>query len=75
MLETKLIVDNFERDTSINCHQHSPFSNLLIFTAIFYKQSKDTVKIPLKLMRPQSYSDTGYRFSSNITAFYITIKE
>ena len=41
----------------------------------FFKLSKDIVKIPIKFISTQWYSDTGYRFGSNITAFYIKIEE
>jgi len=36
---------------------------------------KDVVKIPLQMITPQYYSETGYRFGTNVTAFYINIKE
>jgi len=36
---------------------------------------KDVVKIPLQMIMPQYYSETGYRFGTNVTAFYINIKE
>ena len=46
----------------------------LRFNRIF-KPAKDTVKIPLDLIPLQSNFETGYRFSSKITAFYISIQE
>ena len=40
-----------------------------------FKQIKDTVKIPLDLRESQYYTETGYRFSLNVTAFYISFEE
>ena len=37
------------------------------------QRDKDIVKIPLELIQPAYYSDTGYRFTSKISAFYISI--
>ena len=34
-----------------------------------------TVKIPLEMIKPQYYSETGYRFTKQVTAFYISIEE
>ena len=42
---------------------------------VFSNQIKDTVKIPLDMITPQYYSETGYRFGRNVTAFYISIEE
>ena len=42
------------------------------------KHYQDVMKIPLVGIKPvlyKFYSETGYRFSSQITAFYISIKE
>ena len=42
---------------------------------------KDTVKIPIEmdtkthLLKKKYYSETGYRFGKNVTAFYISIEE
>ena len=36
---------------------------------------KDVVKIPLQMITPQYYSETGYRFGKHVTAFYISIEE
>ena len=40
---------------------------------------KDVAKIPLQkevqMINDQYYSETGYRFGTNVTAFYINIKE
>ena len=36
---------------------------------------KDVVKIPLEMITPQYYSETGYRFGKQVTAFYISIQE
>ena len=33
------------------------------------------MKIPLKMIRPQYYSETLYRFRPNTSAFYISIRE
>jgi len=40
-----------------------------------FKPIKDTVKIPLEMITPQYYSETGYRFGKQVTAFYISIEE
>ena len=36
---------------------------------------KDVVKIPLEMITPQYYSETGYRFGKYVTAFNISIEE
>ena len=36
---------------------------------------KDVVKIPLEMIKPQYYTDTGYRFRKHVTAFYISTEE
>ena len=42
----------------------------------FYSQfKKDVAKIPLQMINDKNYSETGYRFGTNVTAFYINIKE
>ena len=35
---------------------------------------KDVVKIPLEMITPQYYSETGYRFGKHVTAFCISMK-
>ena len=40
-----------------------------------FKLIKDTVKIPLEMIAPKYYSETGYRFGKQVTAFYISIEE
>ena len=40
-----------------------------------FKLMKDVVKIPLKMITPQYYSETGYRLGKHVTAFYISIEE
>ena len=42
---------------------------------VFSNEFKDVVKIPLELIKPQYYSETGYRFTKQVTAFYISIEE
>ena len=36
---------------------------------------KDVVKVPLQMIMGQYYSETGCRFGTDVTAFYINIKE
>ena len=40
-----------------------------------FKLVKDTAKIPLEMITPKFYSETGYRFTKQVTAFYISIRE
>jgi len=43
--------------------------------SVFSNEFKDVVKIPLEMITPQYYSETGYRFGKHVTAFYISIEE
>ena len=48
-----------------------------LFAEFFYlfQMKQDIVRIPLDLITPKYYSETGYRFTKPVTAFYIRIEE
>ena len=48
-----------------------------LFAEFFYlfQMKQDIVRIPLDFITPKYYSETGYRFTKPVTAFYIRIEE
>ena len=46
-----------------------------IINGFILNLKKDVAKIPLQMIRPQYYSETGYRFGKPVTAFYISTEE
>ena len=53
----------------VNSYDSSALSSFI------FKLVQDTVKIPLEMITPQYYSETGYRFGKEVHAFYISIEE
>ena len=56
-------------------HRLSNGYKLTAINRFIFKLVKDVVKIPLEMITTQYYSETGYRFGRNVTAFYISIEE